>query len=100
MHRPPRAADRPIVTGFGIWRIIFVGLRRRSSSFARRAPCGRLLLRRKPARERPVFARLRVLRYLGALCVADKMRRGAPGVIRECLKAPKSIDASDCFVCA
>jgi magnesium-transporting ATPase (P-type) len=26
MHRPPRAADRPIVTGFGIWRIIFVGL--------------------------------------------------------------------------
>ena len=26
MHRPPRAVDRPIVTGFGIWRIIFVGL--------------------------------------------------------------------------
>ncbi|MGY8708955.1 HAD-IC family P-type ATPase [Bradyrhizobium sp. 18BD] len=26
MRRPPRAVDRPIVTGFGIWRIIFVGL--------------------------------------------------------------------------
>jgi magnesium-transporting ATPase (P-type) len=26
MSRPPRAVDRPIVTGFGIWRIIFVGL--------------------------------------------------------------------------
>lgn len=26
MHRPPRSTDRPIVTGFGIWRIIFVGL--------------------------------------------------------------------------
>jgi magnesium-transporting ATPase (P-type) len=26
MSRPPRAADRPIVTGFGIWRIVFVGL--------------------------------------------------------------------------
>jgi magnesium-transporting ATPase (P-type) len=26
MNRPPRAVDRPIVTGFGIWRIIFVGL--------------------------------------------------------------------------
>jgi len=26
MHRPPRAVDRPIVTGFGIWRIIFIGL--------------------------------------------------------------------------
>jgi magnesium-transporting ATPase (P-type) len=26
MHRPPRATDRQIVTGFGIWRIIFVGL--------------------------------------------------------------------------
>jgi len=26
MQRPPRAVDRPIVTGFGIWRIIFVGL--------------------------------------------------------------------------
>ena len=26
MHRPPRAVDRPIVTGFGIWRIVFVGL--------------------------------------------------------------------------
>jgi magnesium-transporting ATPase (P-type) len=26
MTRPPRAVDRPIVTGFGIWRIIFVGL--------------------------------------------------------------------------
>jgi magnesium-transporting ATPase (P-type) len=25
MHRPPRAVDRSIVTGFGIWRIIFVG---------------------------------------------------------------------------
>jgi magnesium-transporting ATPase (P-type) len=25
MQRPPRAVDRPIVTGFGIWRIIFVG---------------------------------------------------------------------------
>jgi magnesium-transporting ATPase (P-type) len=26
MQRPPRAVERPIVTGFGIWRIIFVGL--------------------------------------------------------------------------
>jgi magnesium-transporting ATPase (P-type) len=26
MQRPPRAVDRAIVTGFGIWRIIFVGL--------------------------------------------------------------------------
>ncbi|WP_202944787.1 HAD-IC family P-type ATPase [Beijerinckia indica] len=25
MFRPPRAIDRPIVTGFGIWRILFVG---------------------------------------------------------------------------
>jgi len=26
MNRPPRAVDRPILTGFGIWRIVFVGL--------------------------------------------------------------------------
>jgi calcium-translocating P-type ATPase len=26
MRRPPRAIDRPIVTGFGIWRIVFIGL--------------------------------------------------------------------------
>jgi len=26
MSRPPRAVDRPIVTRFGIWRIVFVGL--------------------------------------------------------------------------
>src|SRR6516165_10114078 len=26
MNRPPRAIDRPILTGFGIWRVIFVGL--------------------------------------------------------------------------
>jgi magnesium-transporting ATPase (P-type) len=26
MQRPPRAIDRPIVTGFGIWRIVFVGV--------------------------------------------------------------------------
>jgi magnesium-transporting ATPase (P-type) len=26
MNRPPRAVDRPIVTRFGLWRIIFVGL--------------------------------------------------------------------------
>ena len=26
MTRPPRAVDRPIVDGFGLWRIIFVGL--------------------------------------------------------------------------
>jgi len=26
MNRPPRAVGRPIVTGFGIWRIAFVGL--------------------------------------------------------------------------
>src|SRR5499433_3243450 len=26
MTRPPRAVDRPILTGFGIWRIVFVGL--------------------------------------------------------------------------
>ena len=25
MQRPPRAVDRPIVTGFGIWRILFIG---------------------------------------------------------------------------
>jgi magnesium-transporting ATPase (P-type) len=25
MKRPPRSIDRPIVTGFGIWRILFVG---------------------------------------------------------------------------
>jgi magnesium-transporting ATPase (P-type) len=26
MTRPPRAVDRPILTGFGIWRVVFVGL--------------------------------------------------------------------------
>jgi magnesium-transporting ATPase (P-type) len=26
MNRPPRAVDRPILTGFGLWRIAFVGL--------------------------------------------------------------------------
>jgi len=26
MTRPPRSDDRPILTGFGIWRIVFVGL--------------------------------------------------------------------------
>jgi magnesium-transporting ATPase (P-type) len=26
MRRPPRAVDRPILTGFGIWRILFVGV--------------------------------------------------------------------------
>jgi magnesium-transporting ATPase (P-type) len=26
MNRPPRAVDRPILTGFGIWRVAFVGL--------------------------------------------------------------------------
>src|SRR5262245_46077068 len=26
MQRPPRAVDRPIVDGFGVWRIVFVGL--------------------------------------------------------------------------
>jgi magnesium-transporting ATPase (P-type) len=26
MQRPPRAVDRPILTNFGIWRVIFVGL--------------------------------------------------------------------------
>uniref|UniRef100_UPI0035B4E58F HAD-IC family P-type ATPase n=1 Tax=Rhodoblastus sp. TaxID=1962975 RepID=UPI0035B4E58F len=25
MRRPPRAVDRPIVTGFGLWRILFIG---------------------------------------------------------------------------
>jgi magnesium-transporting ATPase (P-type) len=25
MDRPPRAVDRPILTGFGIWRVLFVG---------------------------------------------------------------------------
>jgi magnesium-transporting ATPase (P-type) len=25
MNRPPRAMDRPILTGFGIWRVLFVG---------------------------------------------------------------------------
>jgi magnesium-transporting ATPase (P-type) len=26
MQRPPRSVDRPIVTGFGLWRIVFVGV--------------------------------------------------------------------------
>jgi magnesium-transporting ATPase (P-type) len=26
MNRPPRTVDRPILTGFGIWRVVFVGL--------------------------------------------------------------------------
>jgi magnesium-transporting ATPase (P-type) len=26
MRRPPRRVDRPILTGFGIWRVVFVGL--------------------------------------------------------------------------
>jgi magnesium-transporting ATPase (P-type) len=26
MNRSPRAVDRPILTGFGIWRVVFVGL--------------------------------------------------------------------------
>ena len=26
MTRPPRAVDRPILTGFGIWRVLFVGV--------------------------------------------------------------------------
>jgi magnesium-transporting ATPase (P-type) len=26
MTRPPRAVDRPILTGFGIWRIVFIGV--------------------------------------------------------------------------
>jgi magnesium-transporting ATPase (P-type) len=26
MQRPPRAVDRPILTSFGIWRVVFVGL--------------------------------------------------------------------------
>jgi magnesium-transporting ATPase (P-type) len=26
MTRPPRAMDRPILTGFGVWRVLFVGL--------------------------------------------------------------------------
>jgi magnesium-transporting ATPase (P-type) len=26
MRRPPRAVDRPIVTAFGLWRILFIGL--------------------------------------------------------------------------
>ncbi len=26
MQRPPRAVDRPILTGFGVWRVLFVGL--------------------------------------------------------------------------
>jgi magnesium-transporting ATPase (P-type) len=26
MKRPPRAANRPIIDGFGLWRVIFVGL--------------------------------------------------------------------------
>jgi len=26
MRRPPRAVDRPILTGFGAWRVLFVGL--------------------------------------------------------------------------
>jgi magnesium-transporting ATPase (P-type) len=26
MNRPPRAVDRPILTGFGFWRVLFVGV--------------------------------------------------------------------------
>jgi magnesium-transporting ATPase (P-type) len=26
MHRPPRAVDGPILDGFGVWRVVFVGL--------------------------------------------------------------------------
>jgi len=26
MLRPPRAVDRPLITGFGVWRLVFVGL--------------------------------------------------------------------------
>jgi magnesium-transporting ATPase (P-type) len=26
MHRPPRAVNRPILTGFGVWRVLFVGV--------------------------------------------------------------------------
>jgi magnesium-transporting ATPase (P-type) len=26
MSRPPRAVDRPILTGFGVWRVLFVGV--------------------------------------------------------------------------
>ncbi|MBV9533400.1 MAG: HAD-IC family P-type ATPase, partial [Bradyrhizobium sp.] len=26
MNRPPRAVDRPILTGFGIWRLLFIGV--------------------------------------------------------------------------
>jgi magnesium-transporting ATPase (P-type) len=26
MTRPPRAVDRPILTGFGVWRVVFVGV--------------------------------------------------------------------------
>jgi len=26
MQRPPRSVDRPIVTGFGLWRILFIGM--------------------------------------------------------------------------
>jgi hypothetical protein len=26
MHRLPRAVDRPILDGFGVWRVVFVGL--------------------------------------------------------------------------
>jgi magnesium-transporting ATPase (P-type) len=26
MRRPPRSVDRPIVTGFGLWRILFIGV--------------------------------------------------------------------------
>ena len=33
-----------------------------------------------------------------AIAVADKVCRGAPGVMRQCLEAPYSIDASDRFV--
>jgi len=34
MRRPPRAVDRPIVTGFGLWRILFVGLALLAYTFA------------------------------------------------------------------
>jgi hypothetical protein len=51
MSRPPRSVDRPILTGFGIWRIIFVGLALVGlllDEISQRCGCARPHSRRQP----------------------------------------------------
>jgi magnesium-transporting ATPase (P-type) len=40
MQRPPRAVSRPILTGFGVWRVVFVGLTLLDSSLSFKAHLG------------------------------------------------------------